>query len=537
MITRSTRPDAKGISREARPDLEQKLDQMLAALTETNRKAEMTHKAILGLRNEVTEPTARRISRPIRITDEHGAAKPVETPPSQGGDRQRTPWKPRRTNCARDQPDNFRRLDLDGAQAEGLHDPDLQAVRGENRPPRSHIPLSTVSLNLFRQDEHDRIAMVGLQVTALSQLAGSNDLVAPSSHELEEAMRFVAEECVRLCREEATASKRARGFEMGLSADPSPIKGGAARHKALPKAPAGRHLVVPSGDEVLTVPRSEAGGPPTGGTSAIKTVYSEGMPLSLPRGSAAPTSSTPDSGSKSGVTCLGGGAPRLKSRLSSPPPVPIKRRHEVGSSNEEEGRADKKGRVAPSSNSDDDGATLTLLRRRRSVRSCLPRGDAPPLVVADDALGGTELSSVPTATASGACSAGGKGALTASGAGSCSPSAGNAQREGPATEPELEVLFLENVELVTSHTFAHLAAIRSFYSFRVRDLTEELSSCSALAERSETALVELRSDFDLYRSLEEARVSSMVVHALSVERTRREELTARLVEAEADRLA
>ncbi|PON74707.1 hypothetical protein PanWU01x14_047660 [Parasponia andersonii] len=55
MTTRSTHPDAEGSSREARPDLEQKLDQMLAALTESNRKAEMAHKAILGLRNEVAE--------------------------------------------------------------------------------------------------------------------------------------------------------------------------------------------------------------------------------------------------------------------------------------------------------------------------------------------------------------------------------------------------------------------------------------------------------------------------------------------------
>ncbi|PON59694.1 hypothetical protein PanWU01x14_157510, partial [Parasponia andersonii] len=46
-----------------------------------------------------------------------------------------------------------------------------------------------------------------------------------------------------------------------------------------------------------------------------------------------------------------------------------------------------------------------------------------------------------------------------------------------------------------------------------------------------------RSDFDIYRSLEEARVSSVVAHALSVERTRRNELFARLAQAEADRLA
>ncbi|PON59172.1 hypothetical protein PanWU01x14_160990 [Parasponia andersonii] len=55
ITTRSTRPDVKGSSREARPGLEQKLDQMLAALVETNQKAEMAHKAVLGLKDEVAE--------------------------------------------------------------------------------------------------------------------------------------------------------------------------------------------------------------------------------------------------------------------------------------------------------------------------------------------------------------------------------------------------------------------------------------------------------------------------------------------------
>ncbi|PON55916.1 hypothetical protein PanWU01x14_184880, partial [Parasponia andersonii] len=50
--------------------------------------------------------------------------------------------------------------------------------------------LDASALNRFRRDEHDRITMVGRQVTASSQLAGTNDLVAPSSHELEEAMRL-----------------------------------------------------------------------------------------------------------------------------------------------------------------------------------------------------------------------------------------------------------------------------------------------------------------------------------------------------------
>ncbi|PON55704.1 hypothetical protein PanWU01x14_186560, partial [Parasponia andersonii] len=67
--------------------------------------------------------------------------------------------------------------------------------------------LDASALNQFRRYEHDRIAIVGRQVMASSQLAGSNDLVAPTSHELEEAVRFVAEECIRLCREEAVAPK------------------------------------------------------------------------------------------------------------------------------------------------------------------------------------------------------------------------------------------------------------------------------------------------------------------------------------------
>ncbi|PON79071.1 hypothetical protein PanWU01x14_015720, partial [Parasponia andersonii] len=55
MTTRSTRPEAEGSSRDEQPDLGQKLDQMLAALAEANRKAEMAHEAILGLRDEVAE--------------------------------------------------------------------------------------------------------------------------------------------------------------------------------------------------------------------------------------------------------------------------------------------------------------------------------------------------------------------------------------------------------------------------------------------------------------------------------------------------
>ncbi|PON76672.1 hypothetical protein PanWU01x14_033580, partial [Parasponia andersonii] len=132
-----------------------------------------------------------------------------------------------------------------------------------------------------------------------------------NSHELEEAVRFVAEECIRLRREESAAPKRARDRPIGK---PLPRQGRAAGHKARLKAPAGRHLVVSSEDEVPTVPRSDAGGPPSGGTSASKTVYGEGMPLSLP-GAAALTSSTPNSGLKSGATCLGGEITELSGGL------------------------------------------------------------------------------------------------------------------------------------------------------------------------------------------------------------------------------
>ncbi|PON76999.1 hypothetical protein PanWU01x14_030080 [Parasponia andersonii] len=55
MTTRSTHPDAEGSSREARSNLEQKLDQMLTALTDANWKAEIAHEAVLSLRNEVAE--------------------------------------------------------------------------------------------------------------------------------------------------------------------------------------------------------------------------------------------------------------------------------------------------------------------------------------------------------------------------------------------------------------------------------------------------------------------------------------------------
>ncbi|PON78188.1 hypothetical protein PanWU01x14_021700 [Parasponia andersonii] len=55
MTTRSTRPDTEGSSWEARLGLEQKLDQILIILAEANRKAEMAHEAVLGLKDEVAE--------------------------------------------------------------------------------------------------------------------------------------------------------------------------------------------------------------------------------------------------------------------------------------------------------------------------------------------------------------------------------------------------------------------------------------------------------------------------------------------------
>ncbi|PON59197.1 hypothetical protein PanWU01x14_161240 [Parasponia andersonii] len=63
------------------------------------------------------------------------------------------------------------------------------------------------ALNQFRQDEQSHIAMVGHQITASSQLAGPNDLVAPNNHELEEAVNLVTKECIRFRSEEAAASK------------------------------------------------------------------------------------------------------------------------------------------------------------------------------------------------------------------------------------------------------------------------------------------------------------------------------------------
>ncbi|PON59289.1 hypothetical protein PanWU01x14_160380 [Parasponia andersonii] len=80
--------------------------------------------------------------------------------------------------------------------------------------------LDSSVLNRFRRDENDRITMASRQVTASSQLVRTDDMVAPSNHELEEAVRFVAEECVRLCKEENAAPKRARSKFIFTSLSP-----------------------------------------------------------------------------------------------------------------------------------------------------------------------------------------------------------------------------------------------------------------------------------------------------------------------------
>ncbi|PON92268.1 hypothetical protein TorRG33x02_118970 [Trema orientale] len=55
MTTRSTRPETEERPQEVPPSMEKKLDRMLAALTEANRKAEMAHDAVRSLREEVAE--------------------------------------------------------------------------------------------------------------------------------------------------------------------------------------------------------------------------------------------------------------------------------------------------------------------------------------------------------------------------------------------------------------------------------------------------------------------------------------------------
>ncbi|PON50191.1 hypothetical protein PanWU01x14_225040 [Parasponia andersonii] len=102
MTIRSTRPDAEGSSREARPDLEQKLDQMLATLAETNRKAEMAHEAILGLKNKVAEVRRDNIHLEGMLASQARSQWrqdfDKEVQQESGGQPQKTPRKPGR--CA-----------------------------------------------------------------------------------------------------------------------------------------------------------------------------------------------------------------------------------------------------------------------------------------------------------------------------------------------------------------------------------------------------------------------------------------------------
>ncbi|PON70602.1 hypothetical protein PanWU01x14_079760, partial [Parasponia andersonii] len=231
-------------------------------------------------------------------------------------------------------------------------------------------------------------------------------------------------------------------------------------------------LVVHSGGAESAVPRSDAGGSPPRGPSALLITRGEATMQGPTGGSAAVISPTPDSGLKSSAVSLGGeiaelsgGVLRLKSRLSSPPPVPRKRQREVGSSNEEEGRATKRGRVVLSSDSDDDGATLTLLRRKRSARGGQSGGGVPPPSMLGGVPDGSGPSSVPIAPALEVCSADGEDALMAVEEGPRSPSVDDAQRDDPATEQELEALTPENVELLTTRTLTQVCHVGCFYVF------------------------------------------------------------------------
>ncbi|PON56632.1 hypothetical protein PanWU01x14_180450 [Parasponia andersonii] len=110
MTTKSTHPDAEESSQEARPDLDQKLDQMLTALAEANRKAEMAHATFLGLKDEVVEVrrdnarleellaskarSGRREDFDEEVQQESGGQSPKEVPASsksrmQGSDKVR----------------------------------------------------------------------------------------------------------------------------------------------------------------------------------------------------------------------------------------------------------------------------------------------------------------------------------------------------------------------------------------------------------------------------------------------------------------
>ncbi|PON36827.1 hypothetical protein PanWU01x14_325190 [Parasponia andersonii] len=79
--------------------------------------------------------------------------------------------------------------------------------------------------------------MVGHQITASSQLAGPNDLVALTSHELEEAVKLVVEECAKLRREETVAPKRAKGLEAGPSQTPPRSRGRPLCTRLAPRSP------------------------------------------------------------------------------------------------------------------------------------------------------------------------------------------------------------------------------------------------------------------------------------------------------------
>ncbi|PON63353.1 hypothetical protein PanWU01x14_132630, partial [Parasponia andersonii] len=223
----------------------------------------------------------------------------------------------------------------------------------------------------------------------------------------------------------------------------------------------------------LTVPRPDAGGSPFGVSPAFLTQRGETMATPGPaEESAAVISPIPDSGSKSSATSLGGeiadlsgGVPRLKSRLSSPLSVPAKRQREVGSWNEEEVRVEKRGRVVLSSDSDDDGATLTLIRRKRSARCSQSGGGVLPLPALGVAPDGPGSSSIPIAPVSEeACPADGGGIPMTVEEGPRSPGVSTAQMGDSATDPELDALTPENIELVTTRTLAQVCHIWVFFS-------------------------------------------------------------------------
>lgn len=226
------------------------------------------------------------------------------------------------------------------------------------------------------------------------------------------------------------------GSGAGPSTGLSPARGSVVVHRARPKAPAGRRLVVSSDDElegvfVLEGDAPVVGEPKARATLAVRIKYDGGLSSDRP-GEAATSGSSPagpgsgvsmgsdsahprehiaDSGStrpreevagsrsarpreevagsgsarpreevagfgsarpQGEIADLSEGAPRLKSRLSSPPPVSLKRGGEADPSGGTEDPLVKMGKAASHSSSEgDDGATLTLLRRRRSARSRL----------------------------------------------------------------------------------------------------------------------------------------------------------------------